>query len=174
MAADDYTALSLESRFWQKVNFFGPTPRTADLGNCWTWTAHLDAGGYARFRSGRERRAYRVAWIIANGPIPPETPCVCHRCDNPICVRPDHLFAGTARDNVADRVSKGRSSGGRNGGRNRTGESNSAAVLTEASVALIRARYVDGERQSVLAADYGVNSNTIWMVVNRRTWKHVP
>ena len=99
----------LTDRFWSKVD---------TSGECWTWTADLDDHGYGRLGIGRKRiePAHRVAWTLANGPIP-EGLRVLHHCDNPPCVRPDHLFLGTQADNMADMMAKGRA---RNAYRDRT------------------------------------------------------
>lgn len=88
------------SRFWSKVD------RRAD--GCWTWTSQRDASGYGLFWiGGRTRRAHRIAFLLGGGTLT-EGFCVLHRCDNPPCVRPDHLFLGTQRDNLRDAVRKGR------------------------------------------------------------------
>lgn len=94
-------------RFWQHV-------RKATTG-CWEWTGGRTPivrgrGGYGKFRRNNPRRmelAHRVAWELAHGPIPPGQD-VLHSCDNPPCVRKDHLFLGTNQDNSDDMVSKGR------------------------------------------------------------------
>jgi hypothetical protein len=76
---------------------------------CWLWSGYRnDVGyGYAWWRKSN-RLAHRVAWEIATGVWPPSTTHVCHSCDNPSCVRPDHLFLGTALDNIRDMIAKGR------------------------------------------------------------------
>lgn len=95
-------------RFEAKINYDGPTMR-AELTPCWVWTGKPNASGYGQFAmGGHGYRAHVAAWVLADGPIPPETPCVCHACDNPICVRMSHLFLGTRADNNADRKRKGR------------------------------------------------------------------
>lgn len=89
------------ARFWSKVE-----RRGAD--ECWPWRAAIHPGGYGMLGvKHRPFLTHRVSWAIANGPIP-DGMCVLHRCDNPPCVNPAHLFLGTQGDNMADKVLKGR------------------------------------------------------------------
>lgn len=91
-----------EPRFWAKVNRGGPD-------DCWEYQAKRDRGGYGRFwLDGKTRGAHVVAWLFTRGPVPAGL-CVLHRCDNPPCCNPTHLFVGTFGDNNADRAAKGRS-----------------------------------------------------------------
>lgn len=93
-------------RFWAKVDKSGPVPEhRPELGQCWVWTANAIPKGYGLF--GRNRYAHRYSWEIHFGPVPGKL-WVLHKCDNPSCVRPTHLFLGTARDNYADMRTKGR------------------------------------------------------------------
>lgn len=95
--------MTVLQRFWRKVDKFHPSPE-----ECWNWTGSHDSKGRARFLyKGRNCAAARVMWIERNGSIPRGL-CVCHRCDNPLCVRPDHLFLGTVSENNRDCVVKGR------------------------------------------------------------------
>lgn len=106
-------------------------------GECHSWTGSLVTNGYGAFYwGGRLRTAHRVAWEIVNGPIPAGM-CVCHHCDNPRCVNVAHLFLGTNRDNVADRVAKKRTWNGRRPVANRLPESLRAGVgLVDRALAL--------------------------------------
>lgn len=97
--------MSAESRFWAKV-------RKEPGDGCWLWLGSL-VRGYGDFwpeaqrKAPRRAKAHRFSWILANGPIPDGLQ-VCHHCDTPACVRPDHLFLGTVSDNLKDCVAKGR------------------------------------------------------------------
>lgn len=93
---------SMVERFWMKVR---KTKR------CWLWSGAEHDFGYGRLnKPGRGNgyiHAHRFAWTLAYGSIPNDM-CVCHRCDNPRCVRPSHLFLGTLSDNTLDMIAKGR------------------------------------------------------------------
>lgn len=103
------------SRFWRRVDKSGPTPdQTKDyyigLGNCWVHMGAKDSNGYGQiFINGRQMGSHRASWIIHHGPIP-DGFCVLHKCDNPSCVRPDHLFMGSHSDNAIDKKRKRRCS----------------------------------------------------------------
>ena len=100
-----------ESEFFEN---YAPEPTTG----CWLWMRHCARTGYGQVRfHGRMWNAHRVAWTLTRGPIP-DGLCVCHKCDTPACINPDHLFLGTYTDNMRDAVKKDRMArGDRNGQR---------------------------------------------------------
>lgn len=160
-------------RFWSKV-------QRGD--GCWLWTAAMRWNGYGVFGFGkRVVGAHRVAWELTNGPIP-DRMCVCHRCDNRRCVRPEHLFLGTQAENLADMRAKKRQRGGageHNGTKTHPeriarGEALPFSKLTEKAVREIRAHYARGGiSMGALGRKYGVNQPAIMKVLRRLTWKHV-
>ena len=123
--------------------------------------------------------AHRVAWVLAFGPIPNDTPFVCHHCDNPPCVNPEHLWVGTDADNKRDMVSKDRQpSGDRSGARLHPervarGEFSGTSRLTENQVREIRRRLAGGEMKKVLAAEFNVWQPCISKIRLRQRWGHV-
>lgn len=141
--------VTTHARFWSKV----------DVGNatdCWHWQAGKTHFGYGKFG---DTKAHRISWEMFNGPIP-DGLMVCHKCDNPRCVNPAHLFVGTAADNNRDRTEKGRSRAPR-------GERHPNAKLSDADVRAIRA---SSERGIDLAERYGVAASTISEVRSYR-WR---
>ena len=135
---------------------------------CWIWSRAKRGKGYGTTSlNGKLIYAHRASWLIKNGLIP-DGMVVCHRCDNPSCVNPEHLFLGTHRENILDAASKGLMTG------NRTfGEEKPQAKLNEQQVIKIRQLYIDGTSRRHLAQIYKMSINTIDNIVNRRTWKHI-
>lgn len=158
----------MEDRFWPKVD---------RSGDCWLWLGSRNQAGYGRIgRPGRglpAEYAHRYSWQLANGPIPAGME-ICHTCDTPPCVRPDHLFLGTHRDNARDMTAKGRNVGTRFMPPHR-GEQNGQAILTAVAVNEVRRLAREsGLTRVVLAATYGVRPTTIADILRRRTWTHLP
>ena len=127
-----------------------------------------------------------MAWELTYGPIPAGA-FICHHCDVPACVRPGHLFLGTARDNTADMDAKGRRRVGTprvySGGdhwthkkpeRLKRGEEHGRAKITEAHVRTIRERHAAGENYRALARLFGISNVMIGLIVRRKSWRHVP
>lgn len=146
-----------DRRFWAYVS-------VGALDECWEWKRRRHGFGYGKLSvGGREFGAHRVAYTLAVRPIP-DGLCVLHHCDNPACCNPSHLFLGTKRANIVDMHAKGRGN---------IGAINGAAKLDDAKVAEIRRRVRDGEAQKALCAEFGIDSSTMSVMVNRKTWRHV-
>jgi len=130
---------------------------------CWNWTKSKNPKGYGRVKvQGKCEGAHRVSYRVFNGVLP-EGAHVLHKCDNPGCVNPEHLFIGTNADNVADKIAKGRQ-------RQPKGSAHPRARLTEEKVMAIR---VDARTREVIAAEYGVTVRTIEAVQWRENWTHI-
>jgi HNH endonuclease len=139
---------------------------------CWTRNAWHDKDGYSKFSwNSWPIPAHRFSWILHYGEIPGGL-VVMHKCDNPACVRPDHLALGTQADNIKDRDRKGRTNRWANGVRQ--GEKSPRAILTEADVLHIRSipKYQHGYRKS-LAERFGVSRKTIDQVRSGISWRHL-
>lgn len=147
-----------------------PEPNTG----CWLWLGPVDEDGYGASKLFGERRAHRAAWTMANGPIPPGA-SILHRCDNPPCINPDHLFLGDPTSNMKDRAAKGRYVKGDAHhwhARPETvqrGERHPGSKLSDAEVAEIRALYATGEHtQTALALRYGVSVSAVHLYVHNK------
>lgn len=153
-------------RFWPKVEI----PERKD--DCWIWCGGHDSWGYGTFVfRGRQTGAHRVVYILHYGEIP-EGLLVCHTCDNPTCVNPQHLFLGTNLDNSNDKLRKGRFVTPRP--KNRcTGERHRSAKLNSQQVLSIRERIASGEEFSVLAKDFNVRPMSIQRIAEGKSWKCV-
>lgn len=160
---------ALQKRFWSKVDVI--ENRSA----CWLWTASRYPLGYGRFaygKRGSNRSAHRIAWLLTHSGLPADMD-VCHSCDNPLCCNPDHLWLGTARDNIRDMDAKGRRRQGSFVPPTRRGEESPVAKLTETDVIQIRALHALGATQKSLAVSFGVSPQCVSAVCNRTVWRHV-
>lgn len=147
-----------EQRLWGRVEKRGPD-------DCWEWQGNRDSRGYGRFRlEGKSIGVHRAAYILTHGPISADR-VVCHRCDNPACCNPAHLFLGTTKDNVQDMIQKGRDA--------MVGSANSNAKLTEPDVIRIREMAQTGMTYQAIADHFNVTISLIGKVVTRRMWNHV-
>jgi len=153
-------------RFWAKVNKDGPIPpKQPELGPCWVWTAGKVSQGYGAIAVTRRKQApaHRAAWLLTNGAIP-EGLWVLHKCDNPACVRPEHLFLGTSTDNARDRSAKGRN------GWPLACEKHHKAKYSVEQILEIRRLSADGISQAEIARSLKVHAQTVWCVIHNRRW----
>lgn len=164
------TEANIRERFWSKVD---------KSGDCWLWTGARLGNGYGRLTDhGRLRLAHRIAYELTKGAIPSGM-IVCHRCDNPSCVRPDHLFLGTYADNSQDMVQKGRALVGdrnpahRNPENQARGEHNGNALLTFEQVQEVRNLKAQGMINREIAARLGISKSTVGQIVRGETWRHI-
>lgn len=154
---------SVAERFWEKVD------KSAWPKGCWLWKACVDDNGYGRFTmhdaNGRKRAhwAHRVAYELAVGPIGSGM-LVCHTCDNPICMNPDHLWIGTYQENSDDMDKKGRRV---------VGEDRPQAKLNDEAVRAIRGAPSTRGTQARLVKIYGVASSVISRIRTGKIWRHV-
>lgn len=172
----------LVDRFWSYV-------AKVDVG-CWEWIGTRVPAGYGQIRFRRKNlSAHRLSYQIHHGHDPGRM-SVCHSCDNPSCVRPEHLFLGTQVDNIADAMSKGRvSCGAKHAATIPSGENhwsrlkperlargvqNGRARLTESDVVEIRKLRAAGVARKALAARFHVAPERIWYIATGRGWKCIP
>src|SRR4051812_32896527 len=140
--------------------------KVANASACVPWPGCRTAAGYGRLKT---EYAHRFVWRLLHGAIP-DGLCVCHRCDNPLCVNPSHLFLGSATEGQARKAAPAR-----------RGAFSGNSKLTDADVRSIRVRAVVGVQGSkkdpgnlrALADEYGITTTAIWAIVRRKTWRHV-
>lgn len=171
--------------FWHK---------TKKSGDCLLWTGAVGKSGYGAVGyQYKNWSAHRLAWFFINGEIPNGL-IVCHKCDNKLCVNPDHLWLGTHQDNSHDMVRKGRSAKGKRSPARLYPESlkrgddhwsrqkpklvtkgsrHHKAKITESTVKSIRERVSNGENIKLISEEFDMHLSSIYLMVNRKTWKHV-
>lgn len=149
--------LDYEAHFWKQVD------KTED---CWLWKLSTDDCGYGQvFQHGKRYLAHRRAYQYAIGPIP-KGMFVCHTCDNPICVKPAHLFLGTPRDNTRDSIAKGRWA---------VGERVTTSKLTATDITSMRDLYWKERKDTLeLATMFAISRGHVCGIVSLRQWKHLP
>ncbi len=155
---------TLAERFWKFV-----TRGTPD--ECWEWQGNRRPNGYGRitsnawegFKPRKGLGAHRVSWELHYGEIP-DGMVICHKCDNPPCVNPNHLFLGTVSDNLQDALQKGLVP---------LGDDHHNAVLTVDKVVRIRQMIIEGRTHRSIGAEFGVDPTTVSQIRRGKTWAHV-
>jgi TPR repeat protein len=148
---------NLKDRFYSKVR--------GNDDECWIWLGSTFNGRYGRYSIGKKSfSAHRISYVLSNGPI--GNLLVCHSCDNILCVRPDHLWLGTPKDNTQDMLNKNR-------GPEQKGSKNPQAKLIEKDVKKIRAKYNKGCTLKELAISFEVSIASISNIVRRKSWSHI-
>lgn len=154
--------IPIEDRYWANVNKVE--------GDCWIWTgAKRNYKGYGTIalpgRGNGSITTHRFAWKLAFGDIP-EGLHVLHKCDNPSCVNPEHLFLGTNNDNVQDKCKKGRLN-------HVKGEKSGVSKLTEKDILLIKQLRKDGLLHREIAEKLNITKGNVGFILRGETWKHV-
>lgn len=148
---------SIRERFFKKVTIGNPN-------ECWEWEGVKYLTGYGHLRDGaKQKYAHRLSYEIYHGSIPAGFH-ICHKCDNPGCVNPNHLFAGTAKDNMHDMAIKNRSA---------FGERRPQSKLKENQVREIIEKHSMGVLQKHLAKEYGVIPQCISLIITGKRWCRV-
>lgn len=139
--------ISAMDSFWSLVD---------KTSTCWLWIGARRGGRKNQYGNWRGNMAHRVSWVMANGRAVPDGMFICHTCDVPLCVRPDHLFLGTASDNARDMFRKRRSP---------------LSSISMETARAIRSIVASGVRQSEVASSLGLSRPTVCEIVNGRRWK---
>lgn len=162
-----------KTKFWSRVNKNGSVQtHCRKLGACWEWT-DATCKGRAVFNIKAEHfYSSRISWWMHFGQIPPGQQ-VLHKCDNPLCVNPDHLFLGTQAENMRDMIKKGRNVAVIKPGYAPRGMKSGNAKLTDAIVLEIRALCTT-QNCAAVGRILGINRHQVWSVHRRKSWSHLP
>lgn len=157
-------------RFWSKVDVRGSD-------ECWEWKAARNRHGYGYFRyKSKHAKAHRVSWELTQGEIP-DGINVLHRCDNPPCCNPAHLFLGTQAENMSDKVAKGRQQRGEGcrakPERRARGSRNGRATLNELQVVGMMARHLQGVSVAQVAREFNAPYKTVSSIIRGENWSHI-
>lgn len=152
-----YPPIITEVDFWQRAVI------TADTNRCWEWQRGFEKGGYGHAHiHGKQWKAHRYAWFLTAGYDSKVN--ICHKCDNPKCINPHHLFEGTHKVNSQDMVKKGRV---------QRGGKHYMSHLSESDVLDIRQLVSDGHTHQSVADQFEVVRETVSQIIQRKTWKHI-
>ncbi|MFZ3166395.1 MAG: HNH endonuclease [Candidatus Methanoperedens sp.] len=145
---------------WKKVDIKSKS-------ECWNWKGYTTPDGYGEMRINYLRyRTHRLVYELTYGSIP-NNMLVCHKCDNPSCCNPDHLWLGTIQQNIKDMDNKGRR-------KISYGEKSPTHKLTSSQVKEIRRLYTTKNyTQRDLAKNFGVCQTTIWFILTNKNWKNI-
>jgi predicted XRE-type DNA-binding protein len=161
--ASTFPHKSLQERFWSNVNI-------TDLFECWNWIGDINNLGYGRLSfKGQRTKAHRLSYTLNIGPILGNL-FVCHKCNNPSCVNPSHLYLGTSQDNMTDKVKANRQSHASS-----PGEKNGMSVLTESQVIeIIGLLKTANMTQKEIAKKYSTGRSAISHINLNNTWTYLP
>jgi hypothetical protein len=163
------------------IQFISSRSKLSNTSDCIEWSLSKDKNGYGKTKlNGKSMQAHRLAWIAYNGDIPHNL-LVCHSCDNPSCINPNHLFLGTSQDNMTDKMKKGRyrggpifwnSNNGNSGNHRYYGSLHHNAKLADDKIPIIKDMIDKGYSCVYIAKSYGVSDVVIGRIKHGLAWKH--
>lgn len=165
-------------KFTEKgIAFINPPPKKTPIerffekvektSSCWLWKAHKNQKGYGMFHYKKDMSAHKFSYLLHKGDVP-KTMFVCHKCDTPSCVNPEHLWLGTNKENVQDSKDKGR-----NIRPTARGSLNHNSKLDETSVREIKNLLKEGMNKKEISRRFKISYPTILNIWNNKIWKHV-
>ena len=161
IGTNQHSNKTFSERFWEKVDIRGED-------ECWEWQGSRHyVWKYGHFKVGKSSvAAHRVSWELHNNAKIEKGLVVCHKCDNPPCCNPNHLFVGTVADNNLDKKKKGRTPDGH-------GENNNRSVLKSSDVLEMRKLHTNGEKYTTLAKKYGITPTHARSICINAAWTHL-